>query len=480
MNIAIILLILLTGSIATFLSGNKYASKIAMLFSVIAAACSIMLLVEYQSTGGLVRTLELNWVSNPKLTFALKLDGLSLLMILLSSLLLPIIILTTISYKVQFEKLLYSLVMFMSFAMTGVFLSSDALLYYVFWEASLIPIYFIIVMWGNGDRSSRRKAAMTFFIYTFAGSLFMMSSIIYLYSKTGSFLLADFYNANLTDTEQIWVFLGFFVAYAIKIPIFPFHTWQANVYQKAPLIGTLLLGALMSKMGLYSVIRWQLPIAPHALHLFQDTILTLSVIGVVYGSIIALRQKNLKRFFAYASLAHVGFIASGVYALTFDGLLGAVILIIAHGFGIVGLFYSAEIIYRRIGTIQIDEMGGIKEKAPNFTICFLLMILASITIPLSLNFIGEFTIMYGVYQVSIWYAILIGTSMFLGAFFMLQMYQHVMLGATSKKPFTDLNLIEGLVFGILIAVLLFFGIYSKPIVDIVSPSLQEILVHINR
>lgn len=478
MNIAILLIILLAGSIITFISGNKYASKVALAFGVIASVFSIMLLSEYHTTGA---EYSFQWVEHPNLVFSLKLDGLSMLMILLNSILLPIIILTSISHKVKYEKLLYSLVLFMSFAMTGVFLSSDALLYYIFWEASLIPIYFIIVLWGNGEKRKRRSSAMTFFIYTFTGSLLMMASIIYMYSETGSFQLDAFYNANFTQTEQIFIFLGFFMAYAIKIPIFPFHSWQADVYQRAPLIGTLLLGALMSKMGLYSVIRWQLPITPYAMDMSRNAVLTLSILGVLYGSIIALYQNNLKRFFAYASLAHVGFIATGIYSLTFDGVLGASILIVAHGFGIVGLFLAAEVIFRRWNTTQIDEMGGIKSKAPWFTICFLLMVLASIAIPLSFNFVGEFTIMYGVYEISIWPLLLLGSSMFLGAFFMLQMYQHVMLGeSTNNKPFADLRWNEGFVFAILTAILLFFGIYSKPLVNMVSPVIQEILVYANR
>ncbi len=477
MNIAIILIILLVGAILTYLSGNKWAPKVAMLFAVITAIFSIALLLEYHDTGA---SFSVQWINNPSVMFSLKADGLSLIMVLLTSILLPIILLTAVSHTVPFEKLLYSLILFMAFAMTGVFLSSDALLYYVFWELSLIPIYFIVVLWGNGSKSKRRRSAMTFFIYTFAGSLFMLGAIIYLYTKTGSFQLHDLYNANLSDTEQLWIFLAFFFAYAIKIPIFPFHTWQANVYQKAPLVGTLLLGALMSKMALYSAIRWQLPIAPHAAHSMQAVVLTLSIIGVIYGSIVALKQDNLKRFFAYASLAHVGFIAAGIYALTMDGIQGAVLLMVAHGFGVVGLFFGSEVIYRRFNTPLISQMGGIKGLAPKFTIAFFLMIMASIAIPLSFNFVGELTIMYGLYQVSIWYTIFIGTSMFLGAFFMLHMYQLVMLGEPRNKVFADLTVNEGLVFIALTAVLLFFGLYSKPIVDLVSPSLQEILMYVNR
>ncbi|SHF98194.1 complex I subunit 4 family protein [Dysgonomonas macrotermitis] len=478
MNIAIILLILLAGSLVTYFSGNRFASKVAMLFAIAAAAFSISLLLEYQSTGATSYSIE--WISKPNIAFSLKVDGLSLVMLLLNSLLLPIIMLTSISHTVKSERILYSLVLFMSFAMTGVFLSSNALVYYVFWEMSLIPIYFIVVLWGNGERAKRRRSAMTFFIYTFAGSLFMLAAIIYMYVKVGSLELHDIYNANLSHTEQIWIFLAFFLAYAIKIPVFPFHTWQASVYQKAPIMGTLLLGALMSKMGLYSVIRWQLPVTPYAAHELRSLVLILSIIGVLYGAIIALRQDNLKRFFAYASLSHVGFIAAGVYALTYDGLQGAVILILAHGFGIIGLFFSAEVIHRRLKTPLISKMGGIKSSAPKFTIAFFFMILASIAIPLTFNFVGEFTIMYGVYQVHLGYLLPLGASMFLGAFFMLRMYQYVMLGDKINRSFPDLTINETLVFVLSAVVLIFFGIYSKPIVDIISPSLQELMTYINR
>ncbi len=479
MNIAIILLILLAGSFVTYFSGNRFASKVAMLFAIAGAVFSISLLLEYNSAGAAF-TYSLEWISKPHIAFSLKADGLSIAMMLLNSILLPIIILTSISHTVKSERILYSLILFMSFAMSGVFLSSNALVYYVFWEMSLIPIYFIVVLWGNGERAERRKAAMTFFIYTFAGSLFMLAAIIYMYTKVGSLELSALYNANLTPTEQIWIFLAFFLAYAIKIPVFPFHTWQANVYQKAPIVGTLLLGALMSKMGLYSVIRWQLPVTPYAAHELRSLVLILSIIGVIYGAIIALRQDNLKRFFAYASLSHVGFIAAGIYALTYDGLLGAVLLILAHGFGIIGLFFSAEVIHRRLKTPLISKMGGIKSSAPKFTMAFFFMVLASIALPLTFNFIGEFTIMYGIYQVHIGYLLAIGTSMFLGAFFMLRMYQYVMLGENKHTSFSDLTINETLVFVLLAIVLIFFGIYSKPIVDLVSPSLQEIMMYINR
>jgi NADH-quinone oxidoreductase subunit M len=477
MNIAIILIILLVGAILTYLSGNRFASKVAMLFGVAGAIFSVALCLKYGAAGA---NYSIDWITNPNISFSLKADGLSIAMILLTTVLLPIIILGTQSREFKNEKLLYSLVVFMAFAMTGAFLSSNALLYYVFWEMSLIPIYFIIVLWGNGEIAKRRKAAMTFFLFTFAGSLFMLAAIIYLYTKTGSFQLEAFYNANLTQTEQIWIFLAFFLAYAIKIPIFPFHTWQANVYQKAPAIGTMLLAGIMSKMGAYSVIRWQLPVTPYASHEFRTVILILCIIGVVYGAIMALRQDDLKRFLAYASLSHVGFVAAGAYALTYDGLQGAVVLILAHGFGIVAMFYSADVIQTRTKTLKISELGGIKEHAPKFSVAFFLSILSSIGIPLTFNFIGEFTIMFGLYQVNLWYALTIGTSLFLGALFMLRMYQHVMLGEPYKKPFRDLSKTEVTVFALLVGILVFFGVYVKPVTDLVSTSLTEIVMYINR
>lgn len=478
MNIAIILIIFLVGSIVTFLSGNRLASKVALLFSVAATVFSIALLIQY--SGGSKLSYSIEWMKNPDISFSLQADGLGLAMMLLATIILPIIILTCQSYPGKKEKSLYSLVLLVAFAVSGAFLSSNALIYYVFWELSLIPIYFIIIYWGNGDVMKRRKATLTFFLYTFLGSLFMLAGFIYLYYKAGSFDISALYKVVLSPKEQIWLFLAFFLAFAIKVPIFPFHTWQANVYQKAPVIGTMLLSALMSKMGLYSIIRWQLPITPYASHELRWIVLILCIVGVIYGSLMAIKQDNLKRFFAYASLAHVGFIAAGVYSLTFDGMQGAVALIIAHAFGIVGLFFASEVIYRRLQTPLISQMGGIKSKAPHFASGFFMMILASISVPLTYNFIGEFTIMLGLYRLNIGYVIAIGTTMFLSAFMMLRMYQYVMLGENDNKPFFDLTKSEMCLFVLLAAVILFFGIYPKPVSELVDASIKEIIFYINR
>jgi NADH-quinone oxidoreductase subunit M len=308
----------------------------------------------------------------------------------------------------------------------------------------------------------------------------MLIAFAYLYSKAGSFLIGDLYQLELSGTEEFWIFFAFFLAYAIKIPIIPFHTWQAKVYQKAPTVGTMLLSGIMLKMGLYSVIRWQLPIAPNAAKAYMPILIGLSIAGVIYGSIVALRQKDLKKLLAYSSLAHVGLIAAGCYTLTLDGLSGAVSQMIAHGFVIVGLFFAAEVIFRRYETRTITDLGGIRSQTPQFTSMFMILVLASVALPGTFNFVGEFTVLYSLSQVNIWYAVLGGTTIILGAYYMLKMFQNVMLGETNTKVFAEVTTNEAITFVAIIAFLLFFGLYPKPIVDLVTPSLNEILAVINK
>ncbi|MFT4970348.1 MAG: proton-translocating NADH-quinone oxidoreductase chain M [Chitinophagales bacterium] len=478
MNVSLILIILLVGAFATYIAGDKLASKVALFFGISALGCSIVLLNHF-NLGENISFLS-QWINQPNVSFSLKADGLSIAMLLLTTALTPIIIYTSFGTEYKNAKAFYSLILFMSFAMVGTFLAADGLLYYIFWELSLIPIYFIALIWGNGDAEERKKAVVKFFIYTLAGSLFMLIAFIYLYQKAGSFLIEDLYKLNLSATEQLWIFLAFFLAYAIKIPIIPFHTWQANVYQKAPAVGTMLLSGIMLKMGLYSIIRWQLPIAPLAAKEYMYIFISLGIAGVIYGSIVALRQKDLKKLLAYSSLAHVGLIAAGTYTLTIDGLRGAVLQMIAHGFVVVGLFFISEIIFRRYETRTITEMGGIRTQSPKFSSMFLLLVLASVALPTTFNFVGEFTVLYSLSQINVWFAFLGGTTIILGAYYMLKMYQQVMLGQTNTKVFADVTFKEGSALVLIIAVLFFFGMYPKPITDLITPSLENILTQINR
>lgn len=477
MNVTLILILLFVGAIVTYLSGDKLASKVSLGFGLISFGLTIYLLQLFHEGQNI--SFFSKWISKPNISFVLAVDGLSLVMVLLTLSLTSLIIFSSFDNKFENAKSIYSLVLLMAFAMVGTFLAADGLLYYIFWELALIPIYFIALIWGNGNVAEIRQAVVKFFIYTFAGSLFMLVAFIYLYSKAGSLLIGDLYEINLNQNEEILVFGAFFLAYAIKIPLIPFHTWQANVYQKAPTVGTMLLSGIMLKMGLYSVIRWQMPIAPNVTKNGVEILTGLGIAGVIYGSIIALRQNNLKKLLAYSSLAHVGLIAAGVYSVTLDGLRGAVLQMIAHGFVVVGLFLAAEIIQRRFHTNTVSELGGIRSQAPKFASMFMILVLASVALPTTFNFIGEFTILYSLAQVNVGLAILGGTTIILGAYYMLKMYQHVMLGKVNERSFADVSMVEGTTLVIIIGVLLFFGLYPKPIFDLISPSIISTLEIIN-
>lgn len=477
MNVSILLVILLAGALITYFSSEKLARQIALFVSLVAFVATGVLLSEFQSGSSV--DLVAQWISNPNISFYLKGDGLSLALVLLTTAITPLVIYSSFGNNFENKKILYALILFMTFAMVGTFLAADGFLYYIFWELALIPIYFIGLLWGNGDAEMRKRTMIKFFIYTFAGSLFMLVAFIYLYQKAGSFLLEDLYALRLTSSEQFWIFLAFFLAYAIKIPLIPFHTWQANTYQANPALGTMLLSGVMLKMALFSIIRWQIPIAPDAAAENKKFFIILSIIGVIYGSILALRQNNIKKLLAYSSLAHVGLIAAGTYTLTLDGFRGAVLQMLAHGFVIVGLFFAAEVIERRFGTQKISEMGGIRSQAIWFASVFMILTVASVGLPGTFNFIGEFTLLYSLSQINIWFAVFGGLTIILGAFYMLRMFQNAMLGETNTKVFTDINIQEKVVFVLIVVILIFFGLYPKPLNDLIVPALEETLKYIN-
>ncbi len=475
MDSSIVLIVLLVGALVTYLSGNKFASKIALVSSIAAFGATVLALNAYQAGENLDVTIP--WISQFNINFALHVDGLSLVMLLLTTGLLPLIILSGFITKFENSKSIYALMLFMGFAMAGTFLASDGFLYYIFWEIALIPIYFIALNWGNGDVEERKKAILKFFIYTFVGSLFMLLAFIYLYSKGGSFDINKLYALPLTHIEKTYIFFAFFLAYAIKIPVIPFHTWQANTYSKAPAVGTMLLSGIMLKMGLYSVLRWQLPLSDSAAKEYMPIIVALSIAGIIYGAIVTLKQKDIKKFLAYSSLSHVGLIAAGLYSLTIEGFQGAVLQMLSHGIVIVGLFYVVELIYNRYNTYQIKEMGGIRIQDTYFASLFMIIMLASVALPTTFNFIGEFNLLYSLFKVNIWYAVIAGTTIILGAFYMLRMFQKVMLGSETKT-FHKISKQESIVLVLVVGLTIFFGLFPQPIIDLITPSLQSILTQI--
>lgn len=478
MLVAQILFFPLVAAALVYLAGNRQAKVVAFAASVVEFIATAYLKLRFAQKGSQPLGLFHHWIHNPNISFALSVDGLSLVLILLTGLLLPLIILTTWKKEIDNARSFYSLMLFMQFALIGVFAASDGFLFYIFWELALIPIYFISLLWGEGrDKEFRNRAIFKFFLYTLGGSLFMLISLIWLYQRAGSFDIHAFYNLNLSPAEQCWVFLGFFLAFAIKIPIVPFHTWQPDTYKEAPAAGSMLLAGIMLKMGLYGLLRWLLPVAPDAAFALTPYIIVLCVIGVIYGSVIAIKQADLKKLIAYSSLAHVGLIAAGIFSLTKEGLEGSVVQMFSHGVNVIGLFFAAEIIYERTGTYEIAKLGGIRNVAPKFAACFMIVVLAAVALPLTNSFIGEFLLLYGVYEYNTWLGFAAGLTIILGAVYMLRMYQYSVLGETNTLTagFTDLSWSELLVFSVIIVAIFGIGLYPKPILGMAQPALDHIL-----
>jgi NADH-quinone oxidoreductase subunit M len=474
----LILFFPLLASILVFASGNKLASIIALLLSVAELGITGYAYTLYQQNGADGFYVFSEWITEPKISFHLAMDGLSLLMVLLTNFLTPVIILSAFKRNIENQKAYYALILFMQFALIGVFTAFDGLLYYIFWELALIPIYFIALRWGGANRV---PVTLKFFIYTLAGSLLMLFGFImlYHYNPSHSFDIRELYaNAShICSCNQSWLFWMFFLAFAIKIPIIPFHTWQADTYKEAPTQGTMLLAGIMLKMGTYSLLRWLLPVVPSGVAEWGPLAIALCVIGIVYASVIAIMQKDLKKLFAYSSVAHVGLIAAGIFALNMRGFQGSVVQMLAHGVNVVGLFFCADIIFDRTKSLNVEGLGGIRNSAPRFNTLFMIIVLGSVALPLTNGFIGEFLLLYGVYEYNTWLSVFAGLTIILGAVYMLRMFQRVMLGNTndSTTGFKDLSWNEKLVLGIVAFVIIGMGIYPKPVFELAQPSLQLIM-----
>ncbi len=420
------------------------------------------------------------WIQSLGIAFKAGFDGISILMVALTNFLIPLIILSSFRNENENPKAFYGLILFMQFALVGVFTALDGFLFYVFWELALIPIYFICLMWGGKDKV---RITLKFFIYTLAGSLLMLVGLIYLYLQTPgihTFDIQSFYNVTLTPEAQGWLFWAFFIAFAIKIPIFPLHTWQPDTYTDAPTQGTMLLSGIMLKMGLYGMIRWMLPIVPIGINEWGHFAMILCVISIVYSSLMAFVQKDFKRLIAYSSIAHVGLIAAGILSLNIQGLQGAMIQMLSHGVNVVGMFFIVDIIQRKMKTRNLAELGGLANNSPIFTILFMIVLLASIALPLTNGFVGEFLLLNGIYQYNAWIAACAGLTVILGSVYMLRAYQAIMLGEPNAKytEFTGLSKIEKIILVSIVSVIFITGIYPKPIFMVAQPALEDILVHI--
>lgn len=324
---------------------------------------------------------------------------------------------------------------------------------------------------------------MKFFVYTIAGSLFMLLGIIYLYLQNplNNFDIQAFYSLELDAMHQGYIFWAFFIAFAIKMPIFPFHTWQPDTYTEAPAAGTMLLSGIMLKMGIYGVIRWLLPIAPLGVQDWGSIAMILSLIGILYASVIAFTQKNAKRLVAYSSIGHVGLISAGIFALNVQGMQGAMIQMLSHGINVIGLFFVLDIIFSRLKTNKIAELGGLAKVAPQLAIVFLIIVFGTVALPGTNGFIGEFLLLIGVYQYNLWAALLAGLTIIFGAVYMLRMYQNMMLGQTNSLTinFTDIKGTEKLVLYIICALIIVLGVYPKPVLHLSEAAVQQLIEQVN-
>ena len=470
-------------ALIVFFTKGRLARNLALTFSVFEFIIALVAFVLFTHNPNLsILCFNHTWVQSLGISFSVSINGLSLLMILLTTFLVPLIILSSFNNLQELSSKFYGLILLMQMALVGVFAANDGFLFYVFWELALIPIYFICMLWGGENRA---KITFKFFIYTLFGSLFMLVGLIYLYNHSGinglkSWAIQDLYQAGRTLNldQQSAVFWLIFIAFAIKMPIFPFHTWQPNTYVNAPTQGTMLLAGIMLKMGTFGVIKWLLPIVPLASDKWGSTAIALSVIGIVYASCIAIAQKDFKRLIAYSSIAHVGLISAGILSANQQGVQGAIMQMLAHGVNVVGLFFIADILLRHTGTNEINKLGGIRNINPNFAVLFLIILLGSVALPLTNGFVGEFLLINGVYQFSPIAAAFAGLTVILGAVYMLRSYQQIMLGENKDSSFGVLARSEKLILVIICIVVIGLGVYPKPLNDIAEQASKDILINI--
>lgn len=426
-----------------------------------------------QNDGVWHTTYDMPWFSSG-IHFTLGIDGFTGLMLLLTNILAPIII---FSIQRENQKSLLPLILFMQAALNGVFMAKDGLMFYIFWELALIPIYFICLLYSSKDAF---KTTIKFFIYTFIGSLAMLASLIYLYLKTEnhSFAYDELLAVQLNHIESIWVGAGFLFAFAVKIPIFPFHSWQANTYTYAPAQGSMLLSGIMLKMGLYGLLRWYMPIAAESISFYQPIIVTLSVIGIIYGAIIAIKQNDLKRLIAFSSLSHVGLIAAGFFTLTEIGIQGGILQMFVHGVNVVALFYIVEIIENHAGSRELSKLGGLAKYNRLFAAIYLIVVLGTAAVPFTNGFPGEFMLLKGVFDYHAISGVFAGLTIILCAVYMLRMYQFSMLGE-SQTSFKEIGIKQLWPLIILVVIILVIGISPMLILDKVNPAVQKIMLEIS-
>jgi NADH-quinone oxidoreductase subunit M len=419
------------------------------------------------------------WITTPNIHYHMGIDGISVWLVVLTTFLTPLCVLISWTSIHERVKEFFILLLLLETALIGVFTSLDLFLFYFFWEATLIPMALLIGMFGHGRKV---YAAVKFFLFTFIGSMFMLAAILWLYAKVGSFDFAVIQNAIRSgsvpgfENASLWVFLGFFIAFAVKVPIFPFHTWLPDAHVEAPTAGSVLLAGVLLKMGTYGLLRFNVGLFPEQAHRNAPWIMVLALIGIIYGALVALVQPNMKKLIAYSSISHLGFVVLGIFSFTAAGLNGAVFVMLSHGVATGGLFMLAGIIYERRHTYEISEFGGLATPMPKYATLFMLTVLASVGLPLMNGFIGEFLVMSGAFQARPVYGILAATGVIWGACYLLWMYQRVFFGKVThdiNNTLPDLDLREKTAVAPIAVAALVMGVAPLIWLSAIDPAVQR-------
>ena len=470
----LIMIPLLAGAGSLFIKNEATAKGISLFASL--ATLAIALAGVYSTN---VNSLHWDsaWLSEMGSRFSLSLDGMSKMLCLLNAIALTLVIISTYKNHYHNAGSFYGLLLLMQCGMMGVFLAADCLVFYFFWELALIPAYFLCSIWGG---EKRIQVTFKFFIYTFLGSLFMLIGILYLYFQTPgnhSFAIQSFYNLKLSQTQQYVGFWLFFIAFAIKMPIFPFHTWQPDTYEQSPTAVTMMLSGVMVKMGIYGVIRWVLPVFPLAVAKFDNLIIILSITGIIYASLIAIRQDDMKRLIAYSSIAHIGLMSAAIFADKSSALQGVMLQMFNHGINVIGLWIVADAIEQQLGTRKFSELGGLAKKAPSLAILFVIMAFANVSLPLTNAFVGEFLMFNGLFQYNIVAAAVAAVSIILAAVYTLNAVQKIFYGNTSilVDGAVDTGNNRRLALAILVVVILIFGVYPQPMLQLTGDTVKAVL-----
>jgi NADH-quinone oxidoreductase subunit M len=419
------------------------------------------------------------WIEAWGVSYAVALDGISLFMVILTTFTTAVAILGSFNYIKKHERAFYALMLLMETGVVGVFIAVDLFLFYVFWEVTLIPMYFIIGVWG-GDR--RIYSAVKFFLFTAFGSLLMLVALLYLYFAAGggSFAYTDLLNVPLSLQEQLWLFAAFCLAFSIKVPVFPFHTWLPDAHVEAPTPGSVILAAVLLKMGTYGFLRFLLPFFPEAAQ--HTTVVTLmmilGIIGIIYTAWVAAVQPDAKKLVAYTSVAHMGFVVLGIFALNVNGLQGGLVVMISHGVSTGALFLLLGMMYERRHTRLIADFGGIGRVTPWFATAFMITALASIGLPGTSGFVGEFLSLLGTFQARPVMAIFAASGVIFAAYYMLPMVQKVFFNALEKpeaREMADLSKREVAILAPMLALMIWIGVQPAPILERMEPSVRVVL-----